>query len=148
LCILTCCHWRGDMDWHLNTSDLVDVLKAVGTSFVPTSNVVPTTYLFRSSDNVSHAWDVRKIHLPQLPVGLDIHAQNCWRHYTSASRLRTVLRNVHSTTKMKGCMRIWCCTVTKYGYGRIGSFTRWFDDSTRASSYYSRNGWLLQSHWH
>jgi hypothetical protein len=29
--------------------------------FVPTSSLVPTTYLFRSSHTVSHAWDVRSM---------------------------------------------------------------------------------------
>jgi hypothetical protein len=42
-----------------NTSARVDVLKVVGTSFIPTSSVAPTTYLFRSSHTVYHAWDVR-----------------------------------------------------------------------------------------
>jgi hypothetical protein len=39
----------------------VDVLNVVGTSFVPTFNVVPTTYLVRSSHTVSHACDVRNV---------------------------------------------------------------------------------------
>jgi hypothetical protein len=39
----------------------VNVQKVIGTSVVPTFNIVPTTYLCRSSHTVSHAWDVRNV---------------------------------------------------------------------------------------